>query len=122
MFLVIVIIHNPDLLEEVLEAWGKVGVEGATVFHSTGMGRFYQKQALRDDLPLLPSLDDFYEGPQSETLSRTIMTAIKDEALIEKIHDATQNIVGDLSEPDTGLMIVTPLVKAYGLDKKRRTK
>lgn len=122
MFLVTVIIHDPDLLEEVLDALGKAGVDGATVFHTTGMGRFYQKQALRDDLPLLPSLEDFYEGPQAQTLSRTIMTAVKDEAMIEKILDATQGVIGNLNESDTGVMIVTPLVKAYGLDKKRRTK
>lgn len=121
MFLVILILHDPDLLDAVLEAWVKLGVEGATVIHSTGLGRLYQKQALRDDLPLLPSLDDFFDEPQAQALSRTIITAIKDETLIEKLLNAAQHIIGDLNEPDTGLMIVTPLVKAYGLDKKRRT-
>ena len=114
MYLVTFVLHDPDLLEELLDAWTKAGVEGATVLFSSGMGRFRQKQAMRDDLPLIPSLDDFYEAPQ--TLNRTIFTVANDDAMVDKLLNVTQKLVGDLKNPDTGVMIVTPVARAYGLE------
>ena len=120
MYQVTLVLHDPDLLEEVVAAWREAGVQGATVLFSTGMGRIHQKEGLRDDIPLIPSLDDFYEAPQ--TLGRTIFTVIQDEALIDKILAATQKIVGDLEESDTGVLLVAPLLRAYGVEKKKGKK
>lgn len=114
MYLITFVLHDPDLLEELLNLWEQAGVEGATVLFSSGMGRFRQKQTMRDDLPLIPSLDDFYEAPQ--TLNRTVFTVAKDDAMVDKILAVTQKLVGDLSQPDTGVMIVTPVSRAYGLE------
>lgn len=114
MYLVTFVLHDPDLLEELLEAWNTAGVEGATVLFSSGMGRMRQKQIIRDDIPLIPSLDDFYEAPQ--TLNRTIFTVANDDAMVDKILEVTQKLVGDLKNPDTGVMIVTPVARAYGLE------
>jgi nitrogen regulatory protein P-II 1 len=121
MYLVTFVLHNPDLLEEVIDAWAKIGVPGATVIPGTGMGRLDQTRFMRDDIPLIPSLKDFYE-PHPQTMSRTIFTAIKDESLIDKIVDVTQALVGDLSEPETGILFVTPILRAYGMDKKGKKK
>ncbi|MBK6795020.1 MAG: hypothetical protein IPG80_21300 [Anaerolineales bacterium] len=73
-----------------------------------------QKQTIRDDLPLIPSLDDFYEAPQ--TFNRTIFTVVNDDVMVDKLLDVTQKLVGDLKNPDTGVMIVTPVARAYGLE------
>lgn len=116
MYLVTFVLHDPELIEELLDAWVEAGVEGATVEFTSGMGRMRQKQKMRDDLPLIPSLDDFYEAPQ--TMNRTVFTVVKDDAMVDKILEASQRIVGDLNQPDTGVMIVTPVVRAYGLDFK----
>ena len=70
MYLIILFLYNPDLLEELLKEWGEEGVDGATSPSALGMERILQKQGIRDDIPLIPSLDDFYEAP--ETVSRTI--------------------------------------------------
>lgn len=115
MYLVIFILHNPDLLEELLEAWDSAGVTGATVLFSTGMEKFRQQKGIRDDIPLIPSLNDFYAA--SETMSRTVLTAVKSEALIDKIASVTQKLVGDLNKPDSGLLLVMPIARAYGLDR-----
>ncbi|NWF64290.1 MAG: hypothetical protein HXY38_08290 [Chloroflexi bacterium] len=96
-----------------MEAWSKAGVDDATVLFSSGMGRFRQKQGMRDDIPLIPSLDNFYEAPQ--TLNRTVFSVVTDDAMVDNILDVTQKLVGDLSKPDTGVLIVTPVVSVYGL-------
>jgi len=120
MYLIILFLHNPDLLGELMEAWDKEGVNGATILFSVGMGQFLEKQGLRDDIPLIPSLEDFYEA--SEKLSRTIMATVKEEALIDRIVAATQRVMGDLNKPETGMLLVLPVLKAYGLYKTGRTK
>ncbi len=116
MYLITLFLYNPDLLEELLKEWDKEGADGATVLFSTGMERILQKQGLRDDIPLIPSLNDFYEAP--EAISRTIFTVIKEEAMIEKLLAATERVTGDLNAPGTGVLLVTPVLKAYGIDKQ----
>jgi hypothetical protein len=120
MYLIILFLHNPDLLEELMEAWDQEGVNGATILFSVGMGQFLEKQGLRDDIPLIPSLEDFYEAP--ETLSRTIVATVEEETLIDKIVAATQRVMGDLNEPETGMLLVMPVLKAYGFYRTGRTK
>ncbi len=70
---------------------------------------------MRDDLPPIPSLEDFL--PKVDRLSRTVFSVIDDETLVEKIIAATQKVVGDLNDPDRGLLIVLPVAQVYGLRK-----
>jgi len=115
MSLILFVLHDPEKLISLLDAWKEAGVSGATVFFSTGLGRIHQSKALRDDLPLMPSLEDFL--PQPDRLSRTIFTMVDDEGLVDKVVAATQQVVGDLCEPDRGLLMVLPVSRVYGLRK-----
>ncbi len=115
MNLILFVLHDPEKLIPLLDAWTKAGVSGATVLFSTGLGRIHQSKALRDDLPLMPSLEDFL--PQPERLSRTIFTMIDEEGVVEKVIAATVEVVGDLSEPGRGLLMVLPVSQVYGLRK-----
>ena len=112
MKMILFVLNDPAKLLDLLNAWREAGASGATVFFSTGMGRLHQSASLRDDLPLMPSLSDFYE--QNEELSRTIFTIIKDD-LVENIIGVTGQIVGDLSLPGTGILTVLPVDSVYGL-------
>jgi hypothetical protein len=76
------------------------------------MGRINQSAGLRDDLPMMPSLSDFYGNDQE--LSRTIFTIIRDE-LVGYIISATEKIAGDLNKPGNGILIVIPTDSVYGL-------
>lgn len=120
MKLILFVLHDPEKLRELLDAWKEAGVSGATVLFSTGMGRIRQSATLRDDLPLMPSLEDFL--PKVERLSRTVFTMIDDEAVVDKVIAATQRVVGDLNEPDRGLLIVLPVAQIYGLRRDARSK
>lgn len=116
MYFVLFVMHNPDLLDDLLKAWEAVGVQRATVMLSTGMRRLRQREGLREDLPLMPSLEDFYEI--SQNFSRTVFTTVRDESMIETILEATQSVVGSLQDHETGVLLVLPIVKAYGLEKR----
>jgi nitrogen regulatory protein PII len=115
MKLILFVLHDPDKLRELLDAWKEAGVGGATVLFSSGLGRIDQAGMLRDDLPLMPSLDDFL--PKLERLSRTVFSLIDDDAVVDQVIAATQQVVGDLNEPDRGLLMVLPVAQAYGLRK-----
>ena len=113
MKLILFVLHDPEKLRQLLDAWTEAGISGATVLYSTGLGRLKQAEALRDDLPLMPSLEDFL--PKAERLSRTVFSMIDDEAVVERVVAATQRVVGDLNEPDRGLLMVLPVAQVYGL-------
>lgn len=115
MFFILFVMHNPDLLEELIRAWEEIGVHRATVLFSTGMRRLKRREGIRDDIPLMPSLQSFYEP--SQTFSRTIFTTVDDESKIDELLAATQRVVGDLSKHETGVLMVFPVSRAYGLKK-----
>src|SRR5688500_4288870 len=117
MYLILFVLNDPDRLEDLLIAWEENGVQGATVLFSTGLGRIRELGGWRDDMPLIPSLRDFYERP--ENLNRTLFTIVKDETQVDAIVNATKKVVGDLDESKTGLLLVLPVARAYGVNKRK---
>ena len=116
MVMIMFVLNDAEKLQSVLDAWEAVGVSGATILHSTGMGRTRQLTALRDDLPLMPSLRDLFD--HEEYFSRTLFTIVKDEAMVDKIVRASERVVGDLNEPGNGLIVTIPLGRVFGLDQQ----
>ena len=114
MYLILFVLDNPDKLEDLLNAWEEAGTGGATVLVSTGMQRL-SNGAIRDDIPLMHGLDDFYK--RVEDYHRTLFTIVKDDDVLQKIVDATQRVVGDLNQPNTGILVVMPATQVYGLEK-----
>jgi nitrogen regulatory protein P-II 1 len=115
MKIILFVLNDPSKLRDLLDAWKEAGADGATVLFSTGMGRIIQPSALRDDLPLMPSLSDFYH--QDEKLSRTLFTVIKDDELVAPLITATRSVIGDLDQPGMGLLVVLPVEQIEGLRK-----
>ena len=103
--------HCPD----VLRSWHEAGVRGITILESSGLAR--QQQIFeRDDIPLMPSLRDMLAG--RERHHRTLLAVVDQEEVIEEVIKITQEIVGDLTEPDTGILFVTPVSRVVGLPKR----
>ncbi len=109
------VLHDATRLADVLAAWKETGVFGITILPSTGLRRLEGSNILREDLPLIPCLEDLVGD--EETLNRTLFTIIDNDEMIDKIVDATQKVVGDLNLPDTGILCVIPLAKVYGLKR-----
>jgi nitrogen regulatory protein PII len=112
---VLLVLNDPDQMEPLLDAWENVGVGGVTILHSSGIGRLRQ-YLLRDDLPLIPSLDDLLV--HEEIMHRTFFSVVEDAGVVDQLVTATQQVVGDLSEPETGFLVVLPVAQVYGLNKK----
>ena len=108
-----------DCIEQcpnVLDAWEEVGVTGVTIVESTGLARV--RNAIRDDIPLMPSLRDLLADKEEH--HRTLFSVVEDDEILERAIAATQKVVGDLSNENTGILFVVPVTRVLGL-KKRRT-
>jgi nitrogen regulatory protein PII len=113
-YMVLLVLHAPELCDDVLEAWESTGVSGVTILASSGLGRL--RAVVREDLPIIPSLHDLLG--REEVQNRTLMTIVEDEALVNKVVQATQQVTGDLNLPNTGILVVLPVAQVYGLHRK----
>jgi len=119
MFFVLYVLHDETRLSELLEAWDGEGVGGITVLPSTGMGRIGKFAALREDMPLIPSLSALL-SEHDELLNRTLFTIVSDQAMVDRLVKATERVVGPLEEHNTGILAVLPVAQVYGLQKERK--
>ena len=115
-YLVVLIADDPDDCPAVLDAWEALGVTGVTILESTGLGRL-RRAEMRDDLPLMPSLSDFLNA--REVPHRTLLSVVDSEAIADQMAAAAQEIIGNLNDPHTGFLFVVPVLKAYGLGRKK---
>ncbi|NPV87399.1 MAG: hypothetical protein HPY45_15475 [Anaerolineae bacterium] len=113
MFMLLFVLHDPELLEEVLDAWENAGVSGITILPSTGLSHIRQKHSIRDDLPLIPSMENILN--HIEHLNRTIFSIVESQEIVQRVVAATESITGSLCNPDTGILAVIPLAGVYGL-------
>lgn len=116
-FMVVMVINDLDLSPAILEAWEATGVGGITILESSGLGHVRNSTAW-GDLPLMPSLSNFLKIPEHR--HRTIFTVVDSEAWVDKLIEKTAAIVGDLEQPDNGVIFVLPVVRAHGLSGGQR--
>ena len=112
MYMVLFVLHDIACCDEILNAWEEAGAQGITILPSTGMVRL-RKSALREDRPLFPSLGALFQHEENQ--NRTFFTIVEDDALIDRLLEATQNVVGDLDQANTGIFTVIPLLRVHGV-------
>jgi nitrogen regulatory protein P-II 1 len=115
MFMLMLILDDPEQCQNVLTAWEAAGALGVTILPSTGLGRIRKKMGLNEDIPLMPSLEDFFQ--QEENLHRTLIAILRERAVVDAIIQATHSVLGDLNRPNTGILVVLPVLETYGLDR-----
>lgn len=115
-YLVVLIVDDPDDCPDILSAWDQAGATGITILESSGLGRI-RRAAMRDDLPLLPSLRDVFSS--REVHHRTLFSVVEDKELVDRMVQIAREKIGDLESPHTGFLFVMPVLEAYGLGKTR---
>ncbi|HFE65133.1 hypothetical protein B1H10_04920 [candidate division KSB1 bacterium 4484_188] len=109
MKLLVFILNKEEHLEEILEAFLELDIQGATILDSVGMGSI-----LAQDIPIFAGFRNLLQG--SRPANKTILTTV-DEKLIQPAIDAIEQVVGSLDEPGNGLIFVLDIEKVYGLIK-----
>ena len=113
-FLVVLIVDNPDDCQPILDDWENLGVSGVTILESTGLGRL-RRAGLRDDMPIMPSLRDIF-GTR-EVPHRTLFSVVEGQEVVDQMVATAQGVIGNLDDPHTGFLFVTPVLQAYGLGR-----
>ncbi len=108
MKLVVFVLNNEDLLEQVLEAYVEAGVQGATILDSEGMGRF-----LTYEVPLFAEFRQFMKG--NKPYNKTIISIVQDTAVIDRLEQLLDRVVGGFAAPGTGIFLTVPVDHVVGL-------
>lgn len=112
MHIIFFVLDDPKKLDKILEAWQKVGIRGVTIIESTGVQR---RTSQKERIPMRFSgfIPELVVGGEEGNL--TLFTIVRNEHKIAKCIQAIESIVGDLNEPNTGILASWPLSHIKGL-------
>jgi nitrogen regulatory protein PII len=105
--LLIAVINEEEKLDEILSGFIELGVTGATIIGSEGMGR-----VVSHDVPIFAGLHALAAG--SRPRNQTIFSVIREEK-IDGVIALLQEICGDLDNPATGIVFTLPVTRVVGL-------
>ncbi len=104
MKLLVFILNKTDALEEILEAWAAKKLTGATILQSNGM--MHALVEYDEEVSFLGSLRSMLNPGHEE--SRTIFSVLKEEEIPLAI-EAIESVIGDLNQPNTGVVFTVPV-------------
>ena len=107
MFMIMFVLDDPEFLDRILEAWTEAQVSGCTIVESTGLYRSHHKR-----VPMRYS--DGSETP-AEKGNITFFAIVESEEIVIACLKATERIVGNLDEPNTGVFASWPLPIVKGV-------
>lgn len=119
MKLFVLILNRIEKLEDLMLAFAREELCGGTILDSTGMARalYASSRKEEEEITFFGSIRNYLTGSEG-TNSKTILTVIRDDQQ-DTIIRIAQEVVGDFSEPDVGIMFTVPLdfVLGKGLEK-----
>lgn len=101
MKLVLLILNKEEHLDEILEAFIELGISGATILDSVGMGRI-----LAHDIPIFAGFQNLLQDTRPG--NKTILTVVH-EKKIEPMEKAIEQIIGNLNDPGNGVLLSIPI-------------
>lgn len=114
MNVLFIVLNKTEYLDEILDAFVDIGISGATIIDSQGMGS--AMTAIEDtEEPFYGVLKSMLND--SRPYNKTIFTVIKDEEILKKAVNIVKEILGDIYEPGVGIMFTLPLGNVYGISR-----
>ncbi len=108
MHLLIAVVNQEEKLEEVLSGFMEIGVTGATVINSEGMGRL-----LSSEVPIFAGLEAFAD--RTRPRNQTLFSVIADDDKVERALRLLQEVCGSFEEPARGIAFTVPVTRVVGL-------
>lgn len=116
MYMIWFVLNNPDRLDELLDAWEAVGIIGVTIFESTGIQR-RRRQGVRLHMRFMPG----QVAQHDEIGHYTLMSIVPTREVADRCLQATESVIGDLANHDTGVFAVWSLETTKGNSKRKET-
>ncbi|HJR62091.1 MAG TPA: P-II family nitrogen regulator [Gemmatimonadaceae bacterium] len=107
MQLLIAVINHEEKVDDILAGFVELGIRGATIISSEGMGR-----VLSHDVPIFAGLRSL--TARSRPTNQTLFSVIEDE----KVDDAIaliQEVCGSLDAPGAGIVFSVAVSRVVGL-------
>lgn len=110
MYMLIMVLDDVAHREGVLQAWLRAGVQGVTVLESTGVNRVLQRSEAQS---MFMGFGQVFGG--GRVGHNTLFAVIDSLELAEAAVRNTEEVVGDLNSPNTGIVFTVPVTKTWGL-------
>jgi nitrogen regulatory protein PII len=107
MKLFVIILNHVEYLEDLLSALLEIGISGATILDSTGMGR-----VLTTQIPIFAGLRDAF--PNATPVNKTILVVVNEDQ-IDDVEIVLEEVCGDFEEQGVGIYFCVPLDFVKGL-------
>ncbi len=107
MKLLFAVINDPNHVDDILAGFIELGVRGATILKSEGMG-----SVLSHEIPIFAGLETLLS--KSRPQNRTIVSILTDEQVEPVLHHL-QKVCGDLERPGKGIATILELDQVVGL-------
>ena len=107
MQLLLAVINDREKLDEILSGFLELGITGATIVSSEGMGRL-----LSHDIPIFAGLQTLIS--RSRPQNRTIFSVVEEDKVDPAIA-LLQDVCGNLESPATGIVFTIPVDRVVGL-------
>jgi nitrogen regulatory protein P-II 1 len=109
MVLFILFLNKEEYLEDVLTLFVELGISGATVLESVGMGHI-----LSHDVPIFAGFRDLFKVNRPH--NRTVLAVIE-ESVVQDLANGLEIICGSFDEPGTGVFLTVPIDQLWGIKK-----
>ena len=106
MHLLIIVLNKEMFLDEVMEAFVEVGITGATIVDSVGMG-----QTLAYKIPIFAGLR---KSINTSECNKMIFSVVQNEKILEEAIQLIEEII-DFSTPGNGILFVVPITMTRGI-------
>jgi nitrogen regulatory protein PII len=107
MKIVVAVVNDQEKVDDILSGFLELGITGATVIASEGMGRL-----LTDDIPIFAGLSSLIAGSRPQ--NRTVFSVIEDDR-VDPVLALLQDVCGDFASPATGIAFTMPVDRVVGL-------
>jgi len=106
--LMVFVLNREEYLDEILSGFLEIGIGGATIIDSMGMGRI-----LSHDVPIFAGLQGMLSGGRPH--NKTIFSVLPDKETFRAAAELIEDVCGKLEDKGTGILFSLELTDVRGL-------
>lgn len=107
MKLAVLVLNREELLENLLEGFIEIGISGATIIDSIGMGHI-----ISSDVPIFAGLRFMFAG--SRPYNKTVLSVIPDDK-VRSLKNLITKVLGSLEKTGNGILFFIDVHDVAGL-------
>jgi nitrogen regulatory protein P-II 1 len=104
--LLLIILDRAEVLDDLLTGFLDIGVPGATVLESRGMGSI-----IRKDMPIFAGLASLFP----DTTGSRVIVSVMPEPLVDQVFELVEEVVGQINQPNSAVCVTLPVDQFRGI-------